>query len=183
VTISTGGAGVVTLFLDGGQVATLTSQTHAAAVAQGVLGTQDTLSTTTGCLVFDQFVMDDTRVYPFTERYPQDLLLTKSSHVFVGAGCIDNISLLSGAGTNNTLAIYDTDRANTNDAGNVRLELKNTVASEIVDRAGTPVELNRGAFVSLGGTNPRALVKIGSAVGYSSAGAIRTLGTKRLGIV
>lgn len=178
-TVSTGGSGVATLFLDGTQVQTTTTLTQAAAVGQGVLGTQNTLSTTTGILYLDQFVMDDARIYPISVRFPHEVMLTKSSHVFVGAGTVENVSLLSGAGTDNVLSIFDTDVANTNDAGNVRVELKNTANNELVDPAGTPAYCQRGCYVALSGTNPRALVKIGWAQGYWSDGRIKQHGAKR----
>jgi hypothetical protein len=178
-TVSTAGAGVATLFLDGTQVQTATSLTQAAAVGQGVLGTQNTLSTTTGSLYFDQFVMDDARVYPISVRFPHEVLLTKSGHVFVGSGTVENVSLMSGAATDCVLSIFDTDVGSTNDANNVKLELRNTANSELVDPAGVPVYCQRGCYVSLSGTNPRAIVKIGWAQGYWSDGRIKQHGAKR----
>ena len=178
-TVSTGGSGVATLFLDGTQVQTATTLTQAAAVGQGVLGTQNTLSTTTGMLFFDQFVMDDARIYPISVRFPHEVLLTKSSHVFVGQGTVENVSLMSGAATDNIVSLFDTDVANTNDASNVRVELKNTANSELVDPAGTPAHFQRGCYVSLSGTNPRALVKVGNAQGYWGDGRIKQHGANR----
>lgn len=178
-TVSTGGSGVATLFLDGTQVQTSTTLTQAAAVGQCVLGTQNTLSTTTGVIYLDQFVMDDARIYPISVRFPHEVLLTKSGHVFVGSGTVENVSLLSGAGTDCVLSIFDTDVGNTNDASNVRVELKNTANNELVDPAGTPLTFQRGCYVSLSGTNPRALVKIGWAQGYWSDGRIKQHGEKR----
>ncbi len=178
-TISTGGAGVLTLFLDGSQVATLTTLTNAAAVGQGVLGTQNTLSTTTGCLVFDQFVMDDARIYPISQRWPEEVLLTKSGHVFVGPGYIENATLLSGAGTDCVLSVYDTDQAKTLDASNVKLELKNVANNDPVDPAGVPVQLNRGCYVVLSGTTPRAMIKVSRTQVYGSEGRIRQYGMER----
>lgn len=178
-TISTGGAGAMTLFIDGTSVIALTSQTQAAAVGQGVLGTQLTLATTTGTILFDQFVMDDARVYPIKDRFPDQMLLTKSGHVFLGEGTVENISLLSGAGTDCVLSVFDTDIADTTMANNVVVELKNTANNELIDPAGTPAVLRRGCYVALSGTNPRALVKIGRARGYGSDGLIKSLGYER----
>jgi hypothetical protein len=172
-TVSTGGAGVATLFIDGTQVQTATTLTQAAAVGQGVLGTQNTLATTTGTIYFDQFAFDDTRLYPIPIQYPQSVLLTKSGHVFVGQGEVDNVTLLSGAATDNVLSIFDTDVANTNSAFNVKLELKNVAGGDPVDPAGVPVRVQRGCFVQLTGTNPRAMVNINSAQGYWSPGRIK----------
>ena len=178
-TVSTGGAGVVTLFLDETQVLTLTSQTHAAAVGRGVLGTQNTLATTTGALYFDQFVFDDARIYGLPIRYPEEIYMTKTGHVFVGSGTIENVSLLSGAAADNILQVFDTDVNNTDHVGRMKLELKNTAASELVDPAGVPADFQRGAYVVMSGTNPRALVKIGRAQGYWSQGRIKQHGSER----
>lgn len=178
--VSTTGAGLMTLFLDETQVVSITSLTQAAAVGKGVLGTQNTLSTTTGKIYLDQFVVDDSRIYGIPIRYQSDVLLTKTGHVFVGQGKIDNASLLSGAGTDCVLQIYDTDVNNTNHVGRMKLELKNTANNELVDPAGVPVEVQRGCYVVLSGTNPRAIVKVGSAQGYWSDGRVKQHGQKRI---
>lgn len=179
-TVSTGGAGVATLFLDGTQVQTATTLTQAAAVGQGVLGSQNTLATTTGTLFFDQFIFDDGRIYEIPIRYPQNLYLTKSGHAFVGAGRISNISLLSGGATDNVLQIYDTDVATTTHTGLLKLELKNVVAADIVDPAGVPVDIQRGCYISLTGTDPRAMISIDWAQGYWSQGRIKQHAVKRI---
>ena len=50
----------------------------------------------------------------------------------------------------------------------------NLTASETpVDPAGVPINIIKGCYVSLTGTNPRAMVNIYRAVGYFSDGAIR----------
>lgn len=144
-----------------------------AAVIQGVLGIQNHLATTTGTILFDNYVFDDARVYPKVDRFSETVMLTKSGHVFVGPGIVENVSLLSGAGTDNVLSVFDTDSGNTNDASNVVIELKNTANNEIVDPAGAPVSMRRGAYVQLSGTNPRALVKISRVDAFGSAAAIR----------
>jgi hypothetical protein len=155
-----------------------------AAVTDGVLGTQNTLSTTTGVLLFDQFVFDELQVYGFQRRFPETILCTKSQHIFVGNGRIDNVTLLSGDTTvNNQVKIYNTDTADTNDASHIVAELRNTAVKEIVDPAGMPVRVTRGAFVQITGTvetgGPRALVQIGAAQGWGSEGAIRNYAAKR----
>lgn len=140
------------------QVATL-DQT---AVTHGVLGAQDHLATTKGVILIDDFIQDDLRVYPPTSRYPYEVMLTKSGHAFVGTGTITNVTLLSGAGTDNVLKVFDTDIADTLNAESVLVELKNTANNETVDPAGMPIQVRRGAYVQLSGTNPRALVSIGA---------------------
>ncbi len=142
--------------------ATAVSSLDQGAVGQGVLGVQGHLATTTGVILIDDFIFDDARVYPPRTRYPYEVMLTKSGHAFVGPGCISNVTLLSGAGTDNVLKVFDTNTADTLNAESVVAELKNTANNETVDPAGMPVEVRRGAYVSLSGTNPRALVQIKS---------------------
>ena len=170
-TVQTGGTGVITTYLDGVQQTTETASTQAAAVGDGDLGFSNRLSTTTGTVLMDCFIQDDARIYPIVDRYPAQILLTKSTHLFVGPGVIENVSLLSGGGTDNVLSIYDTNRANVLDQNKLRLELKNVTNSDIVDPAGVPVTLQRGCYVVLAGTNPRAMVNIKWAPGYSRSGA------------
>jgi hypothetical protein len=175
-TVSTSDVGVFTLFLDGTQVLSLTALDHAAAVGTGVLGIKNQLSTTSGVLLFDQFIFDDARIFPISQRYPEEVLITKSGHIFVGQGTLENISLLPGAATDCVLSAYDTDKAGTSDASNVKVELKNTANNELVDPAGMPVQFQRGCYVALSGTNPRAIVKVGQAQGYYSAGRVKQHG-------
>lgn len=172
-----GNDGTLELFVDGASVATVATLDQGA-ITDGFLGTQDTLSTTTGTLLFDQFVQDDLRIYPIVDRYPLQLTLTQSSHVFVGPGLVSNVSLLSGAGTDNVLSIYDTSRGNTNDALKIGVELKNTANNELVDPAGMPIQVTRGCFVVMTGTNPRGVVNVEWAPGYSSVGAVRTVASR-----
>ena len=173
----TNATGVLDLYIDGSRVTNLTSIDSSAAITHCLLGTQNTLSTTTGTLLFDQFVFDDAQVFPIRSRFPQSLHLTESGHAFVGAGTLENVTLISGAATDNTLEVYDTDRANADGNSNLIVRLQNTANNEIVDPAGMPIgDIRRGAYVVLGGTNPRAQVLIGSAQGYYSEAAIRKLG-------
>ena len=177
--------GTLELFINGGSVQSLATLDNAAAVGSGSLGTQDTASTTTGTLLFDQFIFDDLQVYRFKRRFPQNLLCTKSQHVFVGNGRLDNITLISGDTTaDNSVIVYDTDNADTNDASNIVAVLRNTATSEIVDPAGMPVLVTRGAYVEIAGTlleagGPHALVQIGGAQGWGSDGAIRNYAAHR----
>ena len=174
-----GNDGVLQLFLDGASIGSVTSLDQAD-ITSGILGAVGIdAGTTRGILLFDDLIIDDARIYPNSERYPSLLMMTKSGHAFVGPGCIDNISMMPGAGTDNVLSVFDTDRGVTNDAGNIDVELKNTANNELVDPAGMPANVRYGAYVQLSGTNPRALVQIGKAVGYGSDGAIRTYGVNR----
>lgn len=147
-----------------------------AAVIQGVLGVQGQLATTTGTILFDNFVSDDARVFPRVNRWHEEVLLTKSAHAFVGPGVIQNITLLAGAGTDCVLSVFDTDEANVDDANNIVVELKNTANSETVDPAGVPVQIHKGAYVQLAGTNPRAMVQMKRVDAFGTAAAVRRIG-------
>jgi len=175
--------GTIDLYVtpEGGKAATAVHATQVGsldqgAVTHGVLGVQGQLATSLGTILIDQFIQDDARIYPITDRFKESVLMTKSGHVFLGVGDIDNVSLLSGAATDCVLSVYDTDTADTTDASNVLIELKNTANNEVVDPAGTPVDVTKGAFVSLTGTNPRGIVKLKSVSAFGSIGAIRNLG-------
>ena len=152
-TVSTGGAGVATLFLDGTQVQTATSLTQAAAVGRGVLGTQDTLATTIGTILIDDFVMDDARLHPNRERFPTHHLFTKSQHIFVGPGAFDGATLLSST-AGDAVSFFDTDTANTNDAQSAVAELALAVNTSIAG----PVHFKRGCYAQVTGTSARAEV-------------------------
>jgi hypothetical protein len=151
--ISTTAAGTLTLYLDGAQVVALTGLTNAAAVGQGVLGSQLTLSTTLGAIYYDDFIMDDARIYPYRERFPHSYHALKSGHVFVGPGYIEGAALWEVATGDETLSLYDTDTANTNDANPV-VELDSTAQTSV----GGPLYFERGCYAVLGGTNPRGIV-------------------------
>jgi hypothetical protein len=156
------------------------------AVGQGVLGLQNPLATTTGTILFDEFVQDDARIYPITNRWAREVLMTKDGHVFVGPGRVSNVSLLSGANAtaDAQVTIWDTDTADTNDASNIVAELKNTAARELVDPAGMPVDVQRGCYITLlpalDGTNEsRAIVQIERARAYGSRAVLRDYGLRK----
>ena len=178
VLISTGGAGTQALYVDGGAAqVSLATLTNAAAVAQGVLGTQDTLSTTTGTILMDQFVMDDAQIYPYRERWPVAVELSQSGHAFIGPGEIESAAILTTT-AGNTMKLYDTDSASVLDAeGIIELAIGGHTAFE------GPVRFDRGCYVSLGGTSPRGQVLLSlernGPVYHSSEGLMRQYGLAR----
>lgn len=180
--IQTGGTGSATLWVDGANVATVGTLTNTA-VLRGVLGTQDTLSTTTGTLLFNEFRFDDGQVYPPRERWPHTVRLTKTNTVFVGPGWVDSVTLLS---ANGTVAVYDTDTANAN---NLESRLVDLDQSKSIIGNDSAVYFERGCYVVLGGTNPVAEVKLARTgrgkgrfgpIAYGSDGAIRNYANKRV---
>lgn len=168
-----GNDGTIDAWVNGSALTQITGLDQGA-ITSVVLGAMNLdAGTTRGYMAFDEFAADDTRLYGYAERFPQTIMMRTSGHAFVGPGTIDNISLLSGAGTDNVIEVYDTDEAELNDATRVPVELKNTANNELVDPAGMPIRVQRGAYVNFTGTNPRTIVKICNAPLYGAEGAMR----------
>lgn len=176
-TVGTGGAGVLTLFVDGAQVQTATSLTTNTAILQGTLGVQDALATTTGYLLFDEFAFDDTRL-ALPHRFATHRLLSRSAFMFVGPGRIDNIKLLDGGSGDVTLELYDTDVYT---ASMTPIFRDRTATANVnVDAADVPIDFVRGCLAVLGGTLPGAVLSVCKAVGWGSDGAIRSYASRRV---
>lgn len=173
-----GNDGTIDGWLDGAAFTQITALDQGA-ITSGVMGvlSQDA-GTTAGYVLFDSIVADDTRVFPPVRRFTQDVMLTQSNHVFVGPGRIDNISLLAGAGSD-VLTVYDTDIAYASSESSAKIELKNTANNETVDPSGLPVDFQRGCYVTLSGSTPRAMVKFSHTTAYGSDGAIRSFASRR----
>ncbi len=168
-----GNNGTIDAFLDGSaftQVASLDQGTFTSGVI-GVLG-QDA-GTTQGHVLFDWVLTDDTRMFHPTIRFPHTLHMTASQHAFMGQGEITGLTLRDGGSGDVTVDVYDTDRGNTDDVHRKVAEMRVTVANSIFQHEGPPILVRRGAYVSLGGTDPRCDVTIGHAQGYWSDGRIR----------
>ncbi len=180
LTLDDGGSdnGTIDLRLDGAAATQVTGLDQAATISGRFGVDQQDSGTTAGVVLFDEVITDDARIFPTTFRYTVTKLLTISGHAFVGAGRLESVSLLSGGATDNVLSVFDTDRGNTSDATKIVAELKNTANDQLVfyDNDGNDIQVHRGCFVSMSGTNPRALVKIKYAPAYGSDGAIRTAG-------
>jgi len=171
-----GNDGSLTLFLDDTQVATVGSLDQGAITDAklGVIG-QDA-GTTKGFVLFDDYHQDDAALFRPHERFPQALLFTKSGHAFVGPGLITLVQLISGAGTDCVVTVYDTDRAET-DPDKIVERLANASDNETLASA-SAFDVQRGCYVVLAGTDPRALVRIANAPSYGSDGAALIRGSR-----
>lgn len=176
--VSTTGTGTFTLWVDGGQAVALTSQTHAAAVGAGVLGTQDTAATTNaGYLLFDAFAFDDTRLsIPY--RWANERFLTISGFVFVGGGRLSNVKLLDGGSGDCTVELYDTDVYGASSTPKYRN--RTATANVPEDSAEATLEFSRGCLAILGGTTPALIATIDRATAYGSDGAVKSHAAKRV---
>lgn len=149
-------------------------------ITSGVVGSigQDA-GTTKGVVLFDDIIADDARIGPVVDRYKQSQQMTASGHAFIGPGTVTGISLIAGAATDNTVSIYDTDTGYTTDSSNIVYAGGAAVASTTVDLLfNEKIEVRRGAYVVLGGTNPRANVRYCNPVSLSD-GSIRTYASRR----
>lgn len=128
-----------------------------------------------GTLSLDELATDSARVYGFDSRYPQRRLITKSTHLFVGAGNIEDVQLLAGGGTDCELNIYDTETADTNPQNLVFRQTNNT-SSEATNYNGLKkLKLHKGAYVTMSGTDPQAVVALGVTASYGSEANVRKL--------
>jgi hypothetical protein len=153
-TCSTTDAGVFTLYLDGASVLSLTGLDNAAAIGQGVLGSQNTLSTTLGAIYYDQFGFNTSRMYPYRQRFPEHgIHVFHTGHLFVGPGHIEGATLVSIANSDETMILYDTDTANVNDT-TPTVDLSATAQTSV----GGPIYFERGCYAVVGGTSPRGMV-------------------------
>lgn len=174
-----GNDGTIDGYLDGSAFTQITGVDQGA-ITSGVVGVmgQDS-GTTRGIVLIDEVAADDARIGPYANRWPHQLVMTTSGHVFVGPGTVSAVELYAGAATDGVLTLYDTDVGSTTDATNFTIELKNTSNSQRVAYEGSPLRFKRGCYVSLAGTAPRGIVKIERAPFYFSDGAIRTFGRRR----
>ena len=173
-------AGSIALYVDGALINTITTLTNAATI-QGVLGNgASLLSTTTGHMFVSDFVFDDTRIYPYKERYPDNVWITKTQHVFVGPGWIDEAAITSAAGS---LILYDTDKGDINNAEAV-VDL-NTAEGRVFFDGGA--EFKRGCYAVLS-PGHEAEVRISTGAPWAgqygpgahwAAGAVRRYGSLR----
>jgi hypothetical protein len=153
-TCSTSDAGVFTLYLDGASVISLTSLDNAAAIGQGVLGSQNTLSTTLGAIYYDHFGFNTSRMYPYRQRFPEHgIHVIQSGHLFVGPGHIEGATLVSIANGDETFILYDTDTANINDT-TPTVDLSAVAQTSV----GGPIYFERGCYAAVAGTDPRGMV-------------------------
>ncbi len=171
--------GTIDAFLDGAAFTQVTGLTQAV-ITSGAIGSRSQdAGTTRGTMLFDDVIADSARVGKIANRWPHQLVMTASGHAFVGPGIVEDVSLMSGAGTDCVVTLYDTDTGVTSDENNIVAELKNTANNQLVNPDDKTLHFKRGCYVSMSGTTPRALVKIKKAQAYFSDGAIRTFAQKR----
>ncbi len=158
--------------------ATQVSSLNQGAITHGVLGTQLQLGTTTGTILFDQFVWNQTtRVYPPLRRFPRTQRISQSAHIFVGPGSVEFAELRS-SGTNNVISFFDTDSAVTLDDTAIVAEISATAATGSSYHEQDRMVFSRGCYAQLAGTAPVGVIGIHKAPAYGSVATIRNLGRR-----
>ncbi|ANS04543.1 hypothetical protein [uncultured Mediterranean phage] len=168
VNLDAGGGddGTLDWWLDGNSVGSQIDSLNQAAIAQARLGAIGTDSgTTTGRIFIDRIVADDARIFPFGSRFVSPRIITLSEQLFVGPGWVDVASLKSTA-SDNILRLYDTDNPKEDVESHAAGGSLTSVAHEqsflleLDPDAGrisdNPIRFNRGCYVRLEGTAPRA---------------------------
>jgi hypothetical protein len=157
-----GNDGTVDFFVDGYQIGAQLGSLDQGAIIQARLGAIGIdAGTTAGHLLFDALVADDTRIFPARTRFGQQRLATKTGHLFLGPGEVQTVTLMAGSAADNALACYDTDEAITDATNLIVPELRNAQGAGDSVVYHVPMGqgyFQRGCYVVLTGTNPRALV-------------------------
>ena len=148
-----GGAGTIDAYINdvqiGSQIASLTQ----AALVDARFGAIGPDAGTSGTILFDRILLDDTRVFSERERFPTQKTFTKSGHFFVGPGTIDAAALLSTT-AGNIMRLFDTDTANVDASQGFVVECDLAALPSFEG----PATFQRGCYVQLTGTDPRGQV-------------------------
>lgn len=174
--------GVLFFYVDGYQIGANVTGLTQAAIAQVHFGLKSIPATATAGLIFlDDFAMDTGRIYPYRERYPEDITLTKSGCVYPGHGLVMSVSLLGGSAADGELRLYDRDTAPATAAiGSGLLSPQLTAGlgeTSTYNAEDNPLAYHRGLWVELGGTEPRAHIRLARAL--VDDGAIRNYAARR----
>jgi hypothetical protein len=183
-TIDAGGGndGTLQFWLDGQQVGSTITGLDQIAVAQARLGYMNgDAGTTAGHLLFDQIVQSAAQIGGFHNEYPQTVILTKSGFVYLGPGKVEEYILNSGGAADNTMTIHDLARQPllmTNDMFGSVLTNSHLFETRYAAFSKKGGYYNRGCYVNLTGTAPRATITFSAAI--VGLGAIRDYAARTL---
>ena len=175
-----GDDGTITAYVDGYQIGTAIATLDQGAIVHARMGAIGIdAGTTAGHLLFDCVVFDDTRVGLLGNRFARTRRVTKSGHLALGPGRLSDLTLF-GSNVNNTVTLWDTDRADLTDQSRIITgPLQGSGAVSTYLNLRKPYYFTRGVYAELGGTNPRCNVTIEESLDMSW-GDIKTLGNARV---
>jgi hypothetical protein len=105
--------------------------------------------------------------YDASDVFGHSVMVTKSGWVFTGAGQVLDAHAIDGGSGDVRVKLYDTVKLNYGEHDKVA-QLA-CLAANAVERLERPVPFSQGCYVKLEGTNPQAIVRVGSVdMGYSS---------------
>lgn len=158
-----GNDGTVDFSVDGARVGAPITGLNQGAITQAQLGAvSGTAVGNRGTILCGGIIADDARIYP-RERFPQDTFwVTRDIVAWMGPCSID-AAFVTGTGADAVLTILDTDLYEATGIGfsrEPRVRVANLTANDQSPSFNTPIELSRGAYVQLTGTNPQGWVSI-----------------------
>ena len=130
------------------------------------LGATDQTGDITGTIYFDDFAIDEDRLYEDHSAHNGALsggsmLFVQSGFAFLGPGEIEHVSLIDGGSGDCRLKIYDTAEPTAKPLGGLRDSLATLTANATEQSHHRGFRVKRGAYVELSGTNPQAIVRLG----------------------
>ncbi|MGH6918939.1 MAG: hypothetical protein ACREJ0_14700 [Geminicoccaceae bacterium] len=133
-------------------------------ITTGRLGAMSQTGDFRGSIYFDQIVVDEDRIFPILEG-PMDsasvdnqtMLFTKSGFAFIGSGEILEVQAIDNGSSDARVKVYDTSDPEVIVEYDKRIDRRFDNFLPI-----QPTNFMRGAFVQLSGTNPQALVRVGT---------------------
>ena len=159
---ATSANGSITIYLDGSQAATVANASQSVVPAEMRLGIFSAAAPNIGVMLFDKYIMDDTRLGPALGRQSETRHLTKSGHVFVGSGRVDNLTLIAQAVTTSVVELYDTDQGGIMSQDKMKARMAATTSLDTQDLANVPIYFERGCYASITPTavasQPRVIV-------------------------
>ena len=144
-TTSSTADGSVYVYLDGVLAASATSTAMASVFQQVRLGILSGAAAgsipagLSGTFLFDDFIMDNTRLGPALNRFSETKMMTKSGHVFVGSGRLDDLMLIAQAVTTSEVNLYDTDQAGIIPQDKLKARLTAITSGDTTNLAGAPI--------------------------------------------
>lgn len=165
-----GNDGTIAFYVDGYQIGSTITGLDQGAIIQGRFGAIGIdAGTTAGRLLIDSVAGDTVQIGQRAKRFGYMRTITKSSHVALGPGAIIEADIQLSTAADETMVLYDTDKADTTDVS-MRVP---------VFQAMRPVYFRLGLYAVLGGTNPVGSVKIYESQDMS-IGGIRDIGVARV---
>ncbi len=157
----------------------LTGVQASGAVTHIIIGPQDKLTATSGTILIDNFIATvngGSRFFPEKNRFSTTKVLTKSGHVFVGPGTIKRLTAVDTGTGDVVVEIFDTDTAQAY-MSNKKVTLAPLTSETIT--MNDSIEVIRGCYVQIAGTDPEATLEFNRAPNWFSDGNIRQYAHRR----